>query len=217
VQSHIPDSIKHASENIDLAQIRTNLLAEVQRIQGVTRAQAEEYVHKSEALLREAVKEAQEVLKDAVKVIPPDDVNSTPNSASSGLIWDGTDMWMLSGDDEGVGGGATDATADSGKGKGKGTDAGMAAVATRAEALLRRLRHDPAILRLDPGSEDSTKELYTAWCEKEVTSKEGGIESEEWRATIAKSLDDTPDGKALASLKDMLGELALELPCMMRI
>ncbi|KXN85334.1 hypothetical protein AN958_11434 [Leucoagaricus sp. SymC.cos] len=209
VQSHIPDSIRHASENIDLAQIRTNLLSEVQRIQGVTRAQAEEYVHKSEALLREAVKEAQEVLKDAVKVIPPDEANSTSNSASSGLIWDGSDMWMLPGDAEAGVSVASDATANSGKGKTKSVDAGMAAVATRADALLRRLRHDPAIVRLDPGSEGTTKEPYTAWIEKEVNSKEGGVEGEEWRTIIAKSLDDAADGKALASLKDTLVPLEL--------
>ncbi|KAF5354936.1 hypothetical protein D9756_005404 [Leucocoprinus leucothites] len=204
VQSHIPESIRHASENIDLAQIRTNLLSEVQRIQGVTRAQAEEYVHKSEALLREAVKEAQEVLKDAVKVIPPDEAHSASNSSPSSLIWDGSDMWMLPGDAETTGNAAADATADSGKGKGKSVDAGVAAVATRAEALLRRLRHDPVIVRMDPESDGATQELYAAWVQKEVASKEGGLEGEAWQTTITKALDDTGDGEALASMKDTL-------------
>ncbi|KAF9451974.1 hypothetical protein P691DRAFT_622881, partial [Macrolepiota fuliginosa MF-IS2] len=198
VQDHIPESLKHASENIDLAQIRTNLLSEVQRIQGVTRAQAEEYVHKSEALLREAVKEAQEVLKDAVKVIPPEEA-PTSASGSSGLVWDGTDMWMLPTETDGTAGDAT-----SGSEKGKGVDGGAAAVATRAEALLRRLRHDPAIMRMDPGADEATKEKYASWLEKEVNSKDGGIESEEWQATITKNLDGTTDGKALAALQDSL-------------
>lgn len=206
VQNHIPESLKHASENIDLAQLRTNLLSEVQRIQGVTRAQAEEYVHKSEALLREAVKEAQEVFRDAVKVIPPEEANPASTSGSSGLIWDGTDMWMLPTETEAGAGLADDSATGSGKGKSVNNDAGVAAVATRAEALLRRLRHDPAIVRMDPEADEATKEKYISWLEKEVNSKDGGIEGKEWRTVIAKTMDDTTDGKALASLKDTLGK-----------
>lgn len=186
-----------------------NLLSEVQRIQGVTRAQAEEYVHKSEALLREAVKEAQEVLKDAVKVIPPEDASAASTSGTSGLIWDGTDMWMLPGDTEVGYGTAADAGTSPGKGKGKSVDSGAAAVATRAEALLKRLSHDPAIVRMDPGTDEATKEKYVAWLKKEVDPKEGGIEGEEWRMTISEKLDDTADGQALTSLKDTLGKLRL--------
>jgi hypothetical protein len=204
VQNHIPESIKHASENVDLTQIRTNLLSEVQRIQGVTRAQAEEYVHKSEALLREAVKEAQEVFKDAVKVIPPEDSGAT-TSTTSGLIWDGADMWTLPGVVE-SNSDAADADSSSGKGKGKNIDSGAAAVATRAEALLRRLKHDPAIVRVDPRVDETTKDKYMAWIKREVASKEGGIEGEEWRETVSKSLDDGVDGEALTNLKAMLGK-----------
>ena len=54
MQNHIPESIKHASESIDLGQLRSTLVSDFQRVQGVTRAQAEEYFHKSEGLLREA-------------------------------------------------------------------------------------------------------------------------------------------------------------------
>jgi hypothetical protein len=199
VQNHIPESIKHASENVDLTQIRTNLLSEVQRIQGVTRAQAEEYVHKSEALLREAVKEAQEVFKDAVKVIPPEGSGATSTSTTSGLIWDGADMWTLPGVVE-ANSDAADADVR------KSMDSGAAAVATRAEALLGRLKHDPAIVRVDPGIDKSTKDKYTAWIKKEVVSKEGGIEGEEWRTTISESLDNSIDGEALTNLKAMLGK-----------
>ncbi|EKM81068.1 hypothetical protein AGABI1DRAFT_119598 [Agaricus bisporus var. burnettii JB137-S8] len=202
VQNHIPESIKNASENVDLTQIRMNLLSEVQRIQGVTRAQAEEYAHKSEALLREAVKEAQEVFKDAVKVIPPEGSSASSASATSGLIWDGTDMWTLSGVAE-TNSDAADADASSGKGKGKSVDSGAAAVATRAEALLRRLKHDPVFVRVDPGVDGTTKDKYTAWIKNEVVSK-GGFAGEEWRTVISKSLDDSIDGQALTSLKDVL-------------
>ncbi|KAF8967907.1 hypothetical protein BDZ97DRAFT_1801921, partial [Flammula alnicola] len=96
LQSALPPNIvaTHASENIDLQGIRANLLSELQRVQGVTLTQAEEYAHKSEALLREAVKEAGEVLRDAVKVVPPEQAE-TSAAGGSGLVWDGTDMWMF--------------------------------------------------------------------------------------------------------------------------
>jgi len=209
VQSHIPESIKHASGNIDLAQIRTNLLSEVQRIQGVTRAQAEEYAHKSEALLREAVKEAQEVLRDAVKVIPPEETNSRLNSISSGFNLGGSNM--SPGDVEVIGTTVANATIDSGKGKGVNIDAGMSAVSSRAEVFLARLTHDPTIMRTDPASDTVSKESYTAWIQKEVASKNGGLEGEEWRTTITKSLEDPANGKALICLKETVGKLSLFL------
>ena len=201
VQSHIPESVKHASENIDLTQIRTNLLSEVQRIQGVTRAQAEEYVHKSEALLRETVKEAQEVLKDAVKVIPPEETGST----SSRFIQDRSDMSPE--DAEVTRSAVVDAVVNSGKGKGEKVGAGVSAAGTRAGAFLTRLRHDPTIMRTDPESDRATKELYTTWIQKEVTSKKGGLEGEEWQTIIAKNLDDTANGQALMNLKETVGKL----------
>jgi hypothetical protein len=171
VQSHIPESIKHASENVDLNQIRSNLVAEFQRVQGITRAQAEEYAHKGEAYLREVVKEANEVLKDAVKIIPP-----SPTQEQSGLVWDGTDMWMLP---------TTEASA-SGSG-GNGSSAGpsrqvgemQTAVASRALALLARLQSDPTILQHDPEAEDAVKDQYRKWLQDEVESK-GGIDGPEW-------------------------------------
>ncbi|KIY67154.1 hypothetical protein CYLTODRAFT_376607 [Cylindrobasidium torrendii FP15055 ss-10] len=180
VQNNIPETLKNA----DYAQIRTNLAAEFQRVQGVTRAQAEEYVHKSETLLRDAYNEASEVLKDAVRVIPPDD------TSGAGFIWDGSDMWMLPTP------AATPAepTEPGDKGKGK-----AAAVATRAEALLKRLKHDSDIIRHDPEAD----EQYKQWIEAEVTPK-GGIQGEEWAARIAEALADHADGAALKANLDTL-------------
>src|SRR5260221_4961177 len=43
VQNHIPDSIRHVSENIDLGHLRSTLVSDFQRVQGVTLTQAEEY------------------------------------------------------------------------------------------------------------------------------------------------------------------------------
>ena len=198
VQNNLPDSLKQASENIDFSQLGTNLLSEFQRVQGVTRAQAEEYVLKSEVLIRDAMKEAGEVFRDAVKVIPPDQAGS-----NQGLIWDGTDMWMLPAELSDPIGKEEDAT-----GPMKSADA-QSAVATRAEALLRRLKHDPAILRHDPEADEGNKEEYRAWLEGDVNSKEGGIDGQEWKGKIAAVLEEPLDGPALKELQDLLGKFLI--------
>ena len=199
VQNNLPGSLKHASENIDFSQLGTNLLSEFQRVQGVTRAQAEEYVLKSEVLIRDAMKEAGEVLRDAVKVIPPDQAGS-----NEGLIWDGTDMWMLPAD-------SSDSTGkEVATGSTRNAEA-QSAVATRAEALLRRLKRDPAILRHDPEADEGNRDEYRAWLEREVNSKEGGIDGQEWKDKIAAVLEEPLDGPALMELRDMLGKFLILL------
>ena len=195
VQNNLPDSLKHASENIDFSQLGTNLMSEFQRVQGVTRAQAEEYVLKSEVLIRDAMKEAGEVLRDAVKVIPPDQAGS-----NEGMIWDGTDMWMLPAD-------SSDSTGKEGDATGSMKSAEtQSAVATRAEALLRRLKRDPAILRHDPEADEKNRDEYRAWLEGDVNSKEGGIDGQEWKGKIAAVLEEPLDGPALKELRDTLGK-----------
>ena len=175
-------------------------MSELQRVQGVTRAQAEEYVLKSEVLIRDAMKEAGEVLRDAVKVIPPDQAGS-----NEGLIWDGTDMWMLPADSSDSIGKEED-----GSGSMKGAEA-QSAVATRAEALLRRLKRDPAILRLDPEADEGNRNEYRAWLEGDVNGKEGGIDGQEWKGRIAAVLEEPLDGPALKELRDMLGKFPILL------
>jgi hypothetical protein len=206
VQNNIPESLKHASENIDLQQMRTNLLSELQRVQGVTLAQAEEYAHKSEALLREAVKEAGEVLRDAVKVVPPDEAGSS--AGGSGLMWDGTDMWMLPFD--------SSESTNTGKEKEGGRSSRLAetqmAVATRAEALLRRLKTDPSILRHNPEVEEGVKDQYAKWRESEMDKLDGGVDGAEWQARIDTALKDV-DGQALKQLEELLGNpLSVSFP-----
>jgi len=139
-------------------------------------------MRKSEALL----KDAQEVLKDAVKVIPPEEAASQP-----GFVWDGTDMWMLP--TEPVTAEESDA-----KGKGKAKDTAQQSVATRAEALLRRLRHDPEIIAHD--LEDDSG--YKAWNETQKTD-------DAWKSRAEKELSDGLDGQALRNTRDALGERSL--------
>ncbi|KAF9469961.1 hypothetical protein BDZ94DRAFT_1286503 [Collybia nuda] len=191
VTNNLPESLKHASENIDFGQLRSNMLTEFQRVQGVTRTQAEEYAHKSEALLREAVKEAGEVIRDAVKIIPPEDTQR------SSLVWDGTDMWSLPEASETALQGQIAPSKPQ-----RGTADAQLAVATRAEALLKRLKHDPAIIRHDPEADPGLKELYLQWISLEVETKEGGIEGEEWTAKIQAFLDEP--GSGLRNTRDIL-------------
>lgn len=202
VQNHIPDSIRHVSENIDLGHLRSTLVSDFQRVQGVTLTQAEEYFHKSEALLREAVKEAGEVLKDAVKVIPPEE----GSTGGSGVVWDGSDVWMLPYDNGPDGDGAVGRSSSSSS-KPAAEQLTAAAVATRAEALLKRLKRDPSILRHNPEEDVVVKADFLSWREKEVDSKESGIEGMEWSGKITTALEDPVDGSALKELEETLGRL----------
>jgi len=204
VQNNIPESLKsaseniksasenliHASESIDISQIGNNLLTEFQRVQGITRVQAEEYARKSEALIREAVREANEVLKDAVKIIPPEEGEG---GVGAGLVWDGSDMWML----------PVDQSQASGSGKereGSAPPENQTAVASRALALLQRLQSDPTIIQHDPEVDEGAKEAYKAWLADEFEAK-GGAEGKEWKERSEKLLkDEAPLAALYASL-----------------
>ncbi|TFL01600.1 hypothetical protein BDV98DRAFT_529405 [Pterulicium gracile] len=199
VQNTLPESVRQAAaEGVDFGQLRTTLSAEFQRVQGVTRAQAEEYVHKSEAFLREAVKEAQEVLKDAVKVIPPEE----QATSSGGMIWDGSDVWMLPAPVS-----AAPSAAEGGE-KGKAREASSSstldsqgAVVTRAESLLKTLKQNPAIIAHDPEADEVVKKVYLQWAEEESRGKDSaGI----WSAKGKAALTDDNDGQALRSTHDKL-------------
>ncbi|KAF9222700.1 hypothetical protein BS17DRAFT_707797 [Gyrodon lividus] len=202
VQAQLPESLKNA-QNVDLSQLRSTLSSEFQRVQGVTRAQAEEYVHKSEAMLREAMKDAGEVLREAVKVIPPEE-------AASGVVWDGSDIWMLPGIAADADGRRSSGSTS--KGKGKETDSGSSsrrqsedsrrAVATRAESLLKQLRSNPEIIKVDPARETS-EDAYLAWAEASEASGEG-FGTKAWSERVAEALSDPLDGAALQGTLDIL-------------
>lgn len=202
VQNNIPGSLRNPSENIDLQQIRSNLLSEFQRVQGVTFAQAEEYAHKSEALLREAVKEAGEALREAVKVIPPDQAG--PAVGGSALMWDGTDIWMLPSEPSEL-----SIIGKEKEGNSSRALESQSAVASRAEALLRRLKHDPEIIKHDPEAEEGIKEQYLTWKQQEVDTLDGGIENSAWDAKTDAASQDSADGLALKQLEATLGTVSL--------
>jgi len=200
VRSHLPETLKHASENLDFAQLQSNLMSELQRVQGLTRAQAEEYVHKSESLLREAVREAGVAIREAVKIVPPEEVAS---SSSAGAIWDGTDMWMLP-SEPGVEEFDATAAKDGGDHASRQAAETQRAVATRAEALLRRLKHDPSIIRHDPENDEALSDYYYKWLSQEVDAK-GSIDGPHWSQTATGLLEEPSDGPALKQTQDTLG------------
>ncbi|KAI9572222.1 hypothetical protein HD554DRAFT_2068040 [Boletus coccyginus] len=204
VQAQLPDSLRNAQQ-IDLAHLGSTFSAELRRVQGVTRAQAEEYVHKSEALLREAMKEAGDVLREAVKVIPPEGSSTDPP-----VVWDGTDIWMLPG--LAANADVSTTAGSTSKGKGKEVDSGPSsrrpsedarrAVATRAESLLKQLRSNPEIIKLDPAV-DTSRDAYLAWADASVASGEG-FGTKVWGERVAEALSDPSDGAALQANFDAL-------------
>lgn len=200
VQAHLPESLKNP-ESIDLSQLRDALSTEFQRVQGVTRAQAEEYVHKSEVILREAMKEASEVLRDAVKVIPPEEAGTEP---SAGVVWDGADVWMLPGLTAGAEGskGNSKGKAKESDSSGRQSEDARRAVATRAESLLKQLRSNPEIIKVDPAV-DSSKQSYLAWVD-ELEASNAGFGTEAWSGRIAEALSDLHDGPSLQDTLDSL-------------
>ena len=161
-------------------------------MQDITRAQAEEYVQKSEELLREAG----EFFKDAVKVVPPES-----EGESVGVMWDGSDVWMLpavatSAAPEWAHGTSTSET--------EHPTEGTRAVATRAEELLRRLRHDETVIKADPEGEGTVKGLYDEWVSNHVEPV-GGIGEGEWLEKRKLALD----AEGVSGLKDTVGTSSL--------
>ncbi|CAE6416388.1 unnamed protein product [Rhizoctonia solani] len=165
--------------------LRTSLATNIQRIQQegnmpITFAQAEklagEYVHRSEELL----KGAGAFLKDAVHVIPAEGSDST-----RGVVWDGSDIWMMPSPI------APGTPAPE-------TGAGGRPALTHAEALLKRLKSDPEVLRVDPAasSAEASYEKYVA-----------GIDTSDaqWTARIREVIADTSeDSDALLATKEKL-------------
>lgn len=189
VQNQLPHLRNaHARAN----SIGVALTAELQKVQ------TGEFVARSEELLREAG----DFLRDAVRVIPPEE----EGQQSVGIAWDGTDVWMLPNVGETAGKGKEREQERPGSGAGRRSGDSIRAGATRAEALLKQLRHDPEVIRVDPEADERVREMYATWVKDEVEAKEGEIHAEHWKDAIQKALDDGIDGAALARTRDVLSE-----------
>ncbi|TFY77983.1 hypothetical protein EWM64_g6030, partial [Hericium alpestre] len=76
------------------------------------------------------------------------------------------------------------------------------AIATRKESLLRAVRTNPEILKVDPAGEKSSSEAFVEWAEAEVDVKEGGIAGEDWKGRIEKEVEE--EGEQLNITRDAL-------------
>ena len=153
-------------------------------------------MHKSEELLREAG----EFLKDAVKVVPPES-----QGESVGVMWDGSDVWMLP---------AVAASVSPEQPRGASTSGaeqssmeGTRAVATRAEELLRRLSYDDTVIKADPEGEETVKALYDEWVSNRVEPT-GGIGGDGWLEKRKLALS----AEGVSGLKDSVGTSGLCSP-----
>ncbi|KAG8990358.1 hypothetical protein FRB90_001801 [Tulasnella sp. 427] len=193
-----------AMSQVDVSQYQRSLsgnIRKLQEAQAPTLAQAqklaEEARHRSEILF----KEAGDYLKDAVKVVPPEEGGSTGVAGA----WDGTDLWMYPSPigTAGWGGGSTDTKAVEEEKPRKSGDTMTYARVKRADALLARLKHDPELVKLDPEADDAVRETYLKFVGEEIDGK-GGIEGDVWSKKVGESLADGTDGAALKSTMDTL-------------
>ncbi|KAH9942322.1 uncharacterized protein BXZ73DRAFT_97735 [Epithele typhae] len=191
-----------AGAQLDLQQLRGTVLAELQRVQGAAPGALQEAQQRAEGLL----KGAGEFLKDAVKVVPPEEGDSY-----AGLIWDGTDVWMLPGTVAAAS--VETAGKDKGKGKEREKEVGgsgrpsvdtLRAVATRAESMLKQLRHDPEVIKADPTEDGNVREMHATWLATEAASEDRGLGTSAWENKVARAFADPVDGDALKATMDAL-------------
>ncbi|KAF8590902.1 hypothetical protein K439DRAFT_1381278 [Ramaria rubella] len=214
LQRHLPENLQHGlnleNATADFTQLRTTLTENIQSVQQGTTVQqaeklAEQYMQKGEALF----KEAGEFLKDAVKVVPPEE-----GSSSTTIAWDGTDIWtMPSPIQTDVGRGS------SRKGKDKESNVlfSIPRPAKRADILLKKLRSNPELVREDPESDEdeAVKEMFSTFVKDEVEAN-GGIAGETWVRRISTAIEghaEDGDAKALIALQDQLvpSELSIDV------
>lgn len=220
VQDKLPESLKHARATslsaVDFAALRGTIASELARVQGsseellhrvqgqseelLQRVQAGDLLQRGEGLLKqvqgggeEFFREAGEFLRDAVRIVPPD-----TSEGSAGVVWDGTDVWLIptytaSTPTEGTSG-------EKGKGKERQSMDSVRA-ATRAQAMLTQLRHDPQVVRADPTANSTEREAFAAWMAREIDSK-GGVDGVVWSKKIEDEKSDRPE---LATLLETLG------------
>lgn len=182
-------------------------------MQGVTRAQAEEYAHRSEVLLREAG----EYLKDAVRVLPPEGESSEGHESEGAEVMIdpmGLGVVVMP---PGLGTSVPSRSVKGARGSGKGkeregtvVEAQRQLAASRAAALVAKLKQDVDTLRQDPRADPQTKEMFETWYASEVTNREGGVTSAYWIERTKEALAQE-DSDALKATRDSLGEFRIYL------
>ena len=151
-------------------------------------------------------KGAEEFFRDAVKIVPPseEELRARGMSGSYGVgagVFDGAGVWVF--EDLGGDGGEEKGADEEGEGKGKAVATTGVAV-SRTAALLKQLRGDPTLLRVDPlGSGDGKGAETFAWFLKELEGKGASVGSEAW---IGKCAGEEGMFEELKATKETLGE-----------
>jgi len=162
----IPDSVRDAQARRELAQVAQA------HMQGAA-ARGEEFLRGASVLLR-----------DAVRVVPPEEVDSSPSASTTPSAHESTMS----------------------RGKAVPTPIIVSSTpVTRRGALLRALRENPAILRVDPAGEERSAALFASWVERfgaEASREESRRESELGA-----------DDGVLRSTRSALGECHLLFSC----
>lgn len=185
------------AQSLHLASARENFDMSLKQAERL----AEEYLKKSEGLMSEAG----EWVKEAVKIVPPQEGEERP-----GVVWDGTDMYAFSTS-------STPPKADNDRSAasqmyGSASVSPADRAAMRKQALLRRLRSDKDLLLVNPASEAESEERRVAFAEYVATEIEarGGIEGDAIRAEIWAELG--PEGNDVEELKGLRDELGRYTP-----
>ena len=187
--SQVAAQASQAASQVDIQQIQRSLTAGVQRVQN--EPLVAEYRSRSGALF----KGAGDYLKDAVRVLPPDQ-QGAPN-----MSWDGSDIWAYPSPIGTTGWGGSSKEVE----PRRSGDTTAYAKVKRADALLARLKYDPEMIMLDPSSDPVVKERYATFVSKEIDEK-GGLQGEVWSKEISNALADIgPASEALKANRDKLG------------
>jgi hypothetical protein len=162
----IPDSVRDAQARRELAQVAQ---ARVQ----VAAARGEELLRGASVFLR-----------DAVRVVPPEEADSPPSDYTTPSAHESTMS----------------------RGKAVPTPDDVSSTpATRRGALLRALRENPPILRVDPAREERSAALFASWVER--------VGAEASRDESRRESELGADDGALGSTRSALGECHLPFYC----
>jgi hypothetical protein len=162
----IPDSVRDAQARKELAQVAQA------RVQGAA-ARGEELLRGASVFLR-----------DAVRVVPPEEADSSPSASTTPSAHEDTTP----------------------RGKAVPTPIVVSSTpATRRAALLRALRENPAILHVDPAREERSAALFVSWVER--------VGAEASRDESRRESELGADDGALRSTRSALGECHLPSSC----
>ena len=146
-------------------------------------------------------KGAGEFFREAIKIVPPSEEELAERERMGGVgVFDGAGVWVF--DDLGgdVGEGEEKKATAGGTGA-----AGSGVAVSRTAMLLKQLRGEPALLRVDPlvaGEGGTSGETYE-WFLKELEGKGVSVGSEAW---LAKCAGEEAMFEELKETKETLGE-----------